>query len=125
MLSELLQRFRAAEAGSAFLCQEQSLSAMYVSDAVDALRCCGENPAALGQTLNFGSDSRIDSIQLLSLLMDSQHKALELRPEQSFYAVPFPSCDARRAEKKLGWRPRTDWPAGLQATLSWLEAQDA
>lgn len=125
MLSELLQRFLAAEAGSTFLCPEQSLSAIYVSDAVDALRRCGEDPAALGQTLNFGSDSRIDSIQLLSLLMTSQGKDLQLASEQSFYAVPFPSCDARRAEKKLGWRPRTDWPEGLQATLSWLAGQGA
>lgn len=125
MLSELLQRFLAAETGSPFVCPEQSISAIYVSDAVDALRRCGEDPAALGQTLNFGSDQRIDSVQLLSLLMEETGKALQLQAEQSFYAVPFPSCDARRAEKKLGWQARTNWQQGLPNTLHWLAAHTA
>lgn len=125
MLSHLLQRFLRAEVQEPFLCPEQSLSALYISDVVSALRLCAEHPAALGQTLNFGSEIRLESVQLLHLLMELTHKHLHLEPEQSFYASPFPSCDARRAEKRLGWQRQVDWPEGLQATLQWLLAENA
>jgi len=125
VLSDLLLRFIAASPDSSFTCPDLSLAALFVSDAVAALVACGLQPAASGKTFNIGSSERLETVQLLNILMQHSQKNLELEPEQTFYAAPFPTCDASKAREVLGWQTQVDWAEGLGQTLAALSLQES
>lgn len=96
---------------------------VYVDDVVDAIITAAVTPHAT-IPINVGSGqgrtlrSVIDDVQtLLGREVEVVYKPSEAAD------VPANVLDIRRAAEVIGWRPRTEWSRGLQATIDWLRSQ--
>lgn len=108
---------------------------LYVEDHAEALLAVLQR-GRVGETYNIGGEAErrnIDIVRRLCALLDGHRprpdgkkhdSAIEFvadRPGHDFrYAI-----DAAKLQRELGWRPRTDFDAGLEATLRWyLDNED-
>lgn len=100
----------------------------YVDDAVDAFLVAGARDEAVGQVYNIGGLEKISLRELADLLT-------ELRPTKAGYGVRDFPADRQKIdigdyyssgaliERQLGWKPRTELRAALQATLTYFERE--
>ena len=84
-----------------------------------------EKPAAIGQTINLGSNREITIGDLAQLIIrtvgvpaEIESDAARIRPANS--EVERLLADNTRAKKLLGWEPRISLEEGLQQTIEWL-----
>lgn len=77
----------------------------------------------VGQVYNFGGNSEMQNIEITRLLLKLLGKPETLikyvtdRPGHDLrYAI-----DCQKAELKLGWKPKTEFHAGLEATIKWYQ----
>ncbi|MBN1439823.1 MAG: NAD-dependent epimerase/dehydratase family protein [Anaerolineales bacterium] len=98
----------------------QTRDFIYVADVVDAnLRAC-ESETAPGRAMNVGTGRGRSLLQLRSDLADLLGAPLAVRhaPPRSG-DIYHSRGDPALARKLIGFRPRTDFRAGLAATLDW------
>lgn len=99
----------------------------YVDNTVDGYLQAGLNPAAIGQTISFGSGREIsisDLAHLISkivgrevpIILDEQR----LRPSKS--EVERLLADNSLAAELLGWQPQVSLEDGLAATIEWFRS---
>jgi UDP-glucose 4-epimerase len=96
----------------------------YIDDTVDALLLAGENTAIAGEIFNLGSQEPVRLIDLARMLIEingSGVSRLQLFPRErrqietgDYYA------DIAKAQKGLGWSPRTALRDGLEKTLAYF-----
>lgn len=99
-----------------------------VRDWIHVLDHCRGIDAALrkgevGQVYNFGGNSEMQNIEITRALLKLLNKPESLikyvtdRPGHDLrYAI-----DCRKAEAELGWKPETEFQAGLEATIKWYQ----
>ena len=99
-----------------------------VRDWIHVLDHCRGIDAALrkgevGQVYNFGGNSEMQNIEITRALLkllkkpESLIKYVTDRPGHDLrYAI-----DCRKAEAELGWKPETEFQAGLEATIKWYQ----
>ncbi len=99
-----------------------------VRDWIHVLDHCRGIDAALrkgepGQVYNFGGNSEMQNIEITRILLkllgkpESLIKYVTDRPGHDLrYAI-----DCRKAESELGWKPETEFQAGLEATIKWYQ----
>lgn len=99
-----------------------------VRDWIHVLDHCRGIDAALrkgevGQVYNFGGNSEMQNIEITRALLkllkkpESLIKYVTDRPGHDLrYAI-----DCRKAESELGWKPETEFQAGLEATIKWYQ----
>lgn len=103
---------------------------LYVEDAVDALQAIVEKKLPKSKSnriFNFGSgnpvkiDELVQQIIALSAVPDVK---LELQPQPADRAheIIKQYVSIEKAERLLGWRPRTDLTSGLSQTIEWFKA---
>lgn len=97
----------------------------FVANTVEGYVAAAEHDAAIGQTINFGSNREItigDLAQLIIRLVGTdahiESESQRLRPAQS--EVERLLADNSRARELLGWEPRVTLEEGLQRTIEWL-----
>ena len=102
----------------------------YVSDTVEGFIAAAKSPAALGRTIQLGTDSDVSIGELVEIVGDLLGRELEVdldparvRPARS--EVMRLISRPRLARELLGWSPRTTLEDGLQRTIEWLEEQAA
>lgn len=99
---------------------------IYVSDHVEGIMKILDK-GTIGETYCLGGNNEITNIeiarQLLSLLGkdETMIEYVSDRPGHDFrYAI-----DSSRAERELGWKPKTDFSKGLAMTVEWYKANEA
>jgi dTDP-glucose 4,6-dehydratase len=97
----------------------------YVANTVEGFLAAASQPAAIGQTINLGSNREItvgDLAQLIIKLTGSkatvESEAARLRPEKS--EVERLLADNTLARNVLGWEPKITLEEGLKETIEWL-----
>jgi NAD dependent epimerase/dehydratase len=99
----------------------------YVEDTVEGFLAAATTPAAVGRTIQLGTNSDVSVGDLVELIGEIVDRAVEvesdeerIRPELSevdrLISAPF------LARELLGWEPRTDLRAGLERTVDWIAA---
>jgi len=97
----------------------------YVTDTCCGFLALAKCSAAIGQTVNIGSNYEIsvgDTVALIRELMGSQVEFMldedRIRPQGSEVFRLW--CDNRRLHELTGYRPAVDIRAGLQKTIEWF-----
>ena len=97
----------------------------YVANTVEGYIAAASHDAAIGETLNLGSNREIsigDLAQLLIKLVGTDARIetdnQRIRPTNS--EVERLLADNTKAAKLLGWSPRVSLEEGLQQTIDWL-----
>ena len=87
--------------------------------------------SAKNQIINLGSTEEISMMQLAGIihkLVNSKDRfRYKLIPYESFTGRPYQDVRAKlpsliKAEKLLGWRPKTTLSAGLEKTRKWYQS---
>jgi nucleoside-diphosphate-sugar epimerase len=100
----------------------QTRDLLYVEDCAEFVVTATLAPAAEGAVLNAGTGADV-TINALAELCRTGHNRVEHVPHDHPQAeIARLLADAREAERRLGWRARTDLRAGLAKTRHWLEA---
>lgn len=98
----------------------QTRDLLYVEDCADFVVRAIEAPAAEGEIINAGTGQDI-AIKDLAALVCSDGNRVELVPHDHPQAeIPKLLCDARKAERLLGWKPTTPLAEGVRRTRVWL-----
>jgi nucleoside-diphosphate-sugar epimerase len=97
----------------------------YVEDTCRGVLALAECEAAVGQTVNIGSNSEISigkTVELIKELMGSRIEVscdeARLRPETS--EVDRLWCDNTKIQTLTGFRPSVSFREGLQKTIDWF-----
>ena len=97
----------------------------YVGNTVEGFLAAASEPAAIGRTINLGSNREIsigDLAQLIISLTGSkatiESDAARLRPEKS--EVERLLADNKLAKEILGWGPAVSLEDGLKKTIEWV-----
>lgn len=97
----------------------------YVTNTVDGFVAAAETPAALGKTMNLGSNREISIKDLAELIAGIMNKPLTIETE-SIRLRPDGSEVERLIAKNqlafdvLGWRPKITLEKGLERTIAWM-----
>ena len=101
----------------------------YVEDTCRGFIALAECEAAIGQTVNIGSNYEIsigDTLNLIKKLMNSDIKFItsdeRYRPSKSEVLRLW--CDNSKIEKLTQFKPEVDIEDGLKKTISWFENPD-
>ena len=94
---------------------------LYISDLMDALELAAETETE-HRVFNVGSGCGVSVNGLLGGISEATGR----RPEVEYLParaldVPASVLDVGRAERDLGWRPRTGLPEGISRTWTWLQ----
>lgn len=99
----------------------------YVSDTVDGFLRAATAEAAIGETIQLGTNVAVSIAELfeaatraLGVKATVKEKAERLRPDKSEVLVL--QSDPAFAKKKLGWEPKITLEKGLALTAEWLKA---
>jgi nucleoside-diphosphate-sugar epimerase len=103
----------------------QSRDFTYIDNVIEAnLLACKASDAALGQTFNIATGQRFDLNQTFNILKEltGYSGQVQYAPERAG-DVKHSVADISRAEKHLGYKPKVDFPKGLQQTVTWYRTQ--
>jgi nucleoside-diphosphate-sugar epimerase len=104
---------------------DQIRSWCYIDDIVDGIELCLTRPEAVGESFNIGNPrSTITIYQLARLVIDLARSRSEIKFVEWGHAdVELRVPDVRKAEQRLGYRPKVELDVGLQRTLDWYRQQ--
>jgi nucleoside-diphosphate-sugar epimerase len=103
----------------------QSRDFTYIDNVIEAnLLACKASARALGQTFNIATGQRFDLNQTFNILKEltGYSGQVQYAPERAG-DVKHSVADISRAEKHLGYKPKVDFPKGLQQTVTWYRTQ--
>ncbi|WP_423823488.1 UDP-glucuronic acid decarboxylase family protein [Salinisphaera sp. SPP-AMP-43] len=103
---------------------DQSRSFCYVDDMVEGLLALMETPAAVTGPINIGNpvECTIRDLAQRIIALTGSASSIEYRPLPA--QDPVRRCpDIGRAERELGWAPRTDLDDGLVRTIAYFRDQ--
>jgi len=99
---------------------EQTRDFTFVGDVVAANVAAGMSPVC-GQVFNIGGGTQASINQVLALISTLLERPLDVRYLASERGdVRHTAADTRQAREVLGFCPRTDLAAGLEAEVGWL-----
>lgn len=101
----------------------QTRDYIFVDDVVDGfVRACG--PRGDGMRFNLGTGVQTTDRELHTLVATAASAPDEPRMEPVRLGdLPAMAADPAPAAEGLGWRPRTDLPDGLKATVEWARSR--
>ena len=104
---------------------KQTRSFLYVDDWVDATWRMITMNGLDGGILNIGSPDEITIIDLAHLIIEKTRSSSNIvHMEERTDDPKRRSADITKAEKILGWKPKTDLPAGLSKTIEWIGGEN-
>jgi len=93
----------------------------YIDDIVDGIELCLTRPEAIGESFNIGNPrSTVTIYHLAKLIVQLAQSQSPLRFEKFTLAdVELRVPDVKKAEERLGFRPKVDLDEGLARTIEW------
>ena len=99
---------------------EQSRDFTYVDDMVRAFLLMGQSPKAVGEVVNFGTHKDISINRTARLIVElSQSKSKIIHIPKRIAEVQKLRCDASKAYRLFGWRPKISIEEGLRRNIEW------
>ncbi len=93
----------------------------YVTDIVAGTVQAATCPAAVGETINLGSGRPTRLLDVIAVMERITGRAARLTFQERLNGeMAHTAADIGKAERLLGYRPRTGLPEGLQAQWEWL-----
>lgn len=94
----------------------------FVADLVDGLLRAGVMEEAVGQDINLasGKETRIREVAEMINEMTGNRGGITFIPRRDWDSKSRLLASVERAERLLGYRPRTDFASGLKQTFSWF-----
>jgi UDP-glucose 4-epimerase len=102
----------------------QTRDFQYVSDTAAGILLAGDDPRAVGHTINLGSGSEVtinELARLVAAVADRHAVVQHDRPRPGDVRRLY--ADTSHAQQLLGFTPRVDLTAGLRLLLDWYRAQ--
>ncbi|MEZ4731763.1 MAG: GDP-mannose 4,6-dehydratase [Caldilineaceae bacterium] len=98
----------------------------YVANTVEGFLAAATAPAAIGQTINLGSNREISIGELVQLIAGYMGKPIcveseEQRVRRTGSEVERLFADITLAQTLLGWQPQVSLEEGLQKTIAWVQ----
>jgi UDP-glucose 4-epimerase len=99
---------------------EQTRDLLYVEDCAEFVVACGASVAAEGQIVNAGTGRDVSVNRLAELCSRGQVAVEHVTHDHPQAEIARLVCDSTKAERLLGWRPRTTLEQGIDRTRRWL-----
>lgn len=102
----------------------QTRSFTYVTDTVEGVLKAAWLPNLSGEVMNLGNNNETRIIDLANMILELTGS----RSRIEFYPLPIDDpkrrCpDINKAERLLGWKPKTDLKQGLLRTITWFRGK--
>jgi dTDP-glucose 4,6-dehydratase len=100
---------------------DQIRSWCYISDMIDGIKLCIENPKAIGETFNLGNPRGTTTINMLAYLikMISGSNSIIKNVTRDHVDVELRIPSIQKARDVLGFDPKIDLLEGLKRTIAW------
>jgi dTDP-glucose 4,6-dehydratase len=101
----------------------------FVSDTVAGLLAVGAADAAVGKTLQLGSERDVSVRELVGLIGEVVGRELEIEPDPQRVRpadseIPQLLSDCAETARVTGWKAEVDLRAGLGQTVAWVERNE-
>ena len=102
---------------------------MYVDDAVAAfltLAAKVQSPGIAGEAFNFGTNAPVTVLDLVELIAECSGRDIEptiLASTKLHGEIDRQYLDSTKAQRLLGWKPRTSLREGIAKTFAWYAAK--
>jgi dTDP-L-rhamnose 4-epimerase len=105
---------------------EESRDFVYIDDVVHATMSAVEKPQAGQESLNVGSGEPVTVREVASTLREMYGKDVEIAVSGNFRLGDIRTnyADVSKAQRVLGFRPKTSFRDGISAFADWVKAQD-
>ena len=102
----------------------QTRDLLYVEDCAEFIAKASFNEKAVGEVINagYGEDIAIKNLALLICKDAERIKQVEHHHPQS--EIPRLLCDYTKANKLLGWEPKTSLEEGIEKTKKWIKSAE-
>lgn len=101
----------------------QTRDYLYISDVIRAYHLLLEHPELSGEVINFGTGRGTRINDIAQYIAEELHGRVlygDSRPGEASDMI----ADSRKAQRMLGWEPRTDFYKGLQRYIVWRRRQE-
>lgn len=101
---------------------EEARDLLYIGDLVDFVQCSVERQTTPFALYNVGTGNAITVKDLVRKIVAASGRKLAIEHDLSKPTIPTRlSLNCRKAERELGWRPRTMLDKGITHTLEWWQ----
>ena len=102
----------------------QTRDLLYVEDCADFIVKASFNKKAIGETINAGSGKDIAIKDLALLICKDAERIGYVKHHHPQSEIPKLLCDSTKANKLLGWEPKTSLEDGIEKTKEWIRSAE-
>lgn len=120
VVSIFIKRFLEGKSLKVFGDGTQTRDLLYVEDCADFIVKASLNDKVMGEVINCGTEKDI-SINNLAFMICNDKKMIEHVPHHHpLSEIQKLVCDYSKAERLLGWKPKTSLEGGIEKTMEWI-----
>ena len=102
----------------------QTRDLLYVEDCAEFIVKASFNKKAIGETINAGSGEDIAIKDLALLICKDVERIKQVKHHHPQSEIPKLLCDYTKANKVLGWEPKTSLEEGIEKTKEWIRGAE-
>ena len=102
----------------------QTRDLLYVEDCAEFIVKASFNEKAIGETINAGSGEDIAIRDLALLVCKEAERIRHVKHHHPQSEIPKLLCDYTKANKVLGWEPKTSLDEGIKKTKEWIRSTE-
>lgn len=102
---------------------EEKRDLLFIEDLMEFVQLAGTKQKSPFDLFNVGSGNAVSVKDLVRLMVRCSGKQLEIKHDLSKPSINTSLClNCSKAQKELGWRPRTSLEEGILKTMTWYRA---
>ena len=102
----------------------QTRDLLYVEDCAEFIVKASINKKAIGETINAGCGEDIAIKDLALLICKDVERIRYVKHHHPQSEIPKLLCNYRKANKLLGWEPKTSLEEGIEKTKEWIKSAE-
>jgi len=102
----------------------QTRDLLYVEDCAEFIVKASVNKKAIGETINAGYGEDIAIKDLAFLICKDVERIRYVKHHHPQSEIPKLLCNYRKANKLLGWEPKTSLEDGIEKTKEWIKSAE-